>query len=111
MATEAQEALQDLKIPVPVHRAQNLSADLATQAEFIFCMTQSQRETALNMFPEAASKILCLKPGLDLEDPHMNGKEGFAQLAKLLQDIMPSVVDHLLSPIEIHRSGRTQAIQ
>jgi molybdate transport system ATP-binding protein len=111
MVIAAQEALQNLKVPVPVHRAQNLSADLAARAEFIFCMTQSQRETAMKMFPEAASKILCLKPGLDLEDPHMNGKEGFGQLAKLLQDIMPSVVDHLLTPIETHKSGRTQVIQ
>jgi molybdate transport system ATP-binding protein len=105
MAIEAQEALQDLKVPVPVHRAQNLSADLAAQAEFIFCMTESQRQTAMKMFPEAASKILCLRPGLDFEDPHMNGREGFARLAKLLQDIMPSVVDHLLSPNETSESA------
>lgn len=105
MVMEAQEALHDLKVPVPVHYAQNLTADLAAKAEFIFCMTESQRQTAMKMFPEAASKILCLRPGLDLEDPHMNGREGFARLAQQLQDIMPSLVDHLLPPIETSESA------
>ena len=105
MVMEAQEALHDLKVPVPVHRAQNLTADLAAEAEFIFCMTESQRQTAMKMFPETASKILCLRQGLDLEDPHMNGKEGFARLAQQLQDIMPSLVDHLLPPIETSESA------
>ena len=105
MVTEAQEALHGLKVPVPVHRAQNLTADLAAQAEFIFCMTESQRQAAMKMFPEMASKILCLRPGLDLEDPHTNGREGFARLAQQLQDIMPSLVDHLLPPIETSESA------
>ena len=105
MVMEAQEALHDLKVPIPVHRAQNLTADLAAQAEFIFCMTESQRQTAMKMFPEMASKILCLRPGLDLEDPHMKGREGFARLAQQLQDIMPSLVDNLLPPIETSESA------
>jgi len=100
MAIEAQEALHSFNVPVPAHRSQNLTADLAARAELIFCMTESQRQTAKKMFPESASKILCLKPGLDLEDPHMNGKEGFARLAQQLQDIMPSLMDHLLRPVE-----------
>jgi len=100
MAIEAQEALHSFNVPVPEHRSQNLTADLAARAELIFCMTESQRQTAKKMFPEAASKILCLKPGLDLEDPHMNGKESFARLAQQLQDIMPSLVDNLLPAVE-----------
>jgi len=105
MVMEAQEALHNLNVPVPVHRAQNLTADLAARAEFIFCMTESQRQTAMKMFPETVSKILCLQPGLDFEDPHMNGREGFARLAQQLQDIMPSLVNHLLPSIEVSESA------
>lgn len=105
MAIEAQEALHNLKVPVPVHRSQNLTAELTTRAELIFCMTESQRQTAMKMFPEAASKIFCLQPGMDLEDPHNHGREGFVRLARQLQDVMPRLVDHLLSPVETSESA------
>jgi molybdenum ABC transporter ATP-binding protein len=96
MAAEAQAALKKLNVPIPAHQSQNLTAELAGRAELIFCMTEAQRQIAMKMFPNAASKILCLQPGQDLEDPH-NGKEDFARLAQQLQGIMPSLVDHLLS--------------
>jgi molybdate transport system ATP-binding protein len=107
IAPEAEEALHRLQVPVPVplHRSQNLTAELAASAELIFCMTESQRQTAMRMFPEAASKILCLQPGLDLEDPHSNSAESFNRLAKQLQEIMPGLVDHLLAPVKTPESA------
>lgn len=105
MAIEAQEALHSLKVPVPAHRSQNLTRELAARAELIFCMTEAQRQTAVKMFPGAAPKILCLRPGLDLEDPHNQGKEGFVRLAQQLQEIMPRIVDDLLSPVEAPESA------
>jgi molybdate transport system ATP-binding protein len=102
---EAQEALHHLKVPVPTHRSQNLTVELAARAELIFCMTESQRQTAVKMFPEAAPKILCLRPGQDIEDPHNPGKEGFVRLAQQLQNIMPRLVDDLLSPVEAPESA------
>ncbi len=104
MALEAQEALHRLNVPVPVHRSQNLTTELAARAELIFCMTESQRQTAMKMFPEAASKLVCLQPNLDLEDPHSSGTDGFVRLAKQVQDIMPRLVDHLLAPVETSES-------
>jgi molybdate transport system ATP-binding protein len=105
MALEAQEALHRLNVPVPAHRSQNLTAELAARAEWIFCMTESQRQAAAKMFPEAASKILCLQPGLDLEDPHNQGAEGFVKLAKQMQEMMPELVDHLFAPAETSESA------
>jgi molybdate transport system ATP-binding protein len=105
MAIEAQEALQRLNIPVPAHRSQNLTAELAARAELIFCMTESQRQTAMKMFPEAAAKILCLQPGIDLEDPHNKDADGFTRLAEQVQEIMPRLLDHLLAPAETIESA------
>jgi molybdate transport system ATP-binding protein len=102
---EAQEALHHLKVPVPAHRSQNLTVELAARAELIFCMTESQRQTAVKMFPEAAPKILCLQPGQDIEDPHNPGKEDFVRLAQQLQNIMTRLVDDLLSPVEAPESA------
>ncbi len=40
LTAEAQEALQSLSVPVEPHAARNLTAELAQQAEMIFCMTE-----------------------------------------------------------------------
>lgn len=105
MAIAAQEALLRLNVPVPNHRSQNLTAELAASAEAIFCMTELQRQTAMKMFPETASKMFCLQPGLDFEDPHNHGEEGFIRLAQQFQDIMPRLIDDLLSPVETLESA------
>ncbi len=99
MATAAQEALNRLQVPIPVHHSQNLTADLAGEADRIFCMTESQRLVILDSFPEAASKTLCLQPATGLEDPHSEGQEALVVLAKQLQEIIDPMVDYLLAPV------------
>jgi len=101
MDLEALKVLNHLKVPIPVHRAQNLNADLADKAEFIFCMTESQRLAVIKMFPESASKTLCLHPTTNLEDPSSRGDEAFLGLANQIQEIIPPLVDRILAPIEI----------
>ena len=105
MDMEARKALDHLKVPRPVHRSQNLTADLAGKAEFIFCMTESQRLTVVKTFPEAASKTLCLHPSGSLEDPHSQGDEAFLRVAKQIQEIMPPLVDRMLAPLDIPESA------
>jgi protein-tyrosine-phosphatase len=105
MAAEAQQALNHLHVPVPAHRAQNLTAELAAKAEFIFCMTESQRQAVLNMFPQFESKTLCLHPTVQIEAPHLEGEEEFLRLAQQVQEIMPPLVDRLLTPVEVSESA------
>ena len=105
MAIEAQQALERLKMPAPVHRSQNLTLELAARAEFIFCMTEPQRQTVMKMFPQSASKTFCLQPGMDLEDPHGQGTEGFVQLAQKVQHIINPLVDTLVAPVETSESA------
>jgi molybdate transport system ATP-binding protein len=100
MTTEVQQALQRLRIPAPAHSAQNLTTELAAQAEFIFCMTESQRQAVVKGFPEWASKAFCLQPGIDLEDPHGLGAEGFVQLGQKVQQLVQPFVDRLVAPAE-----------
>lgn len=105
MDMEARKTLDHLKVPAPVHRSQNLTADLAGKAELIFCMTESQRLAVIRMFPEAASKILCLHPTTNLEDPHSHGEEAFLRMAKQIQEAMPLLVDRIVAPVEISESA------
>lgn len=105
MPLEAQNALNHLKVPIPFHRAQNLTAELAARAEFIFCMTELQRLAVLKMFPQLKAKTLCLNPSMDIEDPHTEGPEGFLRLARQIQEIMDPLVDRILAPAEISESA------
>jgi protein-tyrosine-phosphatase len=100
MTIEVQQALQRLRIPAPPHSAQNLTSELAAQAEFIFCMTESQRQAVAKGFPEWSSKAFCLQPGIDLEDPHGLGTESFVQLGEKVQQIIQPLVDRLVAPVE-----------
>lgn len=99
MAIAAQEALNRLQVPIPVHHAQNLTAELAGEADRIFCMTESQRLAVLESFPGAASKTVCLEPACALEDPHSEGQEALVVVAKQLQEIIDPMVDYLLAPV------------
>jgi molybdate transport system ATP-binding protein len=105
MAAEAQEALNHLQVPVPAHRAQNFTAELAANAEFIFCMTESQRLAVINMFPQFGSKTLCLDPTMEIEAPHLEGEEEYLRLARQVQKIMHPLVDRILTPVEISESA------
>lgn len=98
MDVEARKALDHLKLLAPVHRSQNLTADLAGKAELIFCMTESQRLAVITMFPESASKTHCLHPTTSLEDPHNQGEEAFLRMAKQIQEAMPLLVDRIVAP-------------
>jgi protein-tyrosine-phosphatase len=99
MAIAAQEALNRLQVPIPVHHSRNLTADLAGEADRIFCMSESQRLAVLELFPEAASKTLCLQPAAGLEDAHAEGQEALVVVARQLQQIINPMVEYLLAPV------------
>ena len=99
MLVEAQRALDRLKVPVHVHSSHNLTTELAARAELIFCMTESQRQRVMEMFPESAPRVFCLQAGEDIEDPHGQDEEAFEKLARQIQGIIHPLIDTLL-PVE-----------
>lgn len=105
MAIEARHALDRLKVPIPAHSSQNLTAELAAQAELIFCMTESQQRTVIQIFPESASRVLCLRHGMDLEDPRDQEEEAFVHLAQQIKESIDPLMDTLLAPIETSRQS------
>jgi protein-tyrosine-phosphatase len=97
MAAEARQALGALGVPVFDHRSGNLTADLVARATAIFCMTSQQRETAILMFPDAASKICCLRADADFEDPTGRGSDAFLALGRQFKMLIEQRMDALLS--------------
>jgi protein-tyrosine phosphatase len=92
LSPDAADALATIGMPGVEHRSGNLTHRLAEKAEVIFCMTEQQRKELMVMFPEAASKVHCLQPLGDIDDPSGKGAPAFLELAGLLQQL---IGDHL----------------
>lgn len=88
LAAEAEQTMAAIGVPSFEHRSGNLTHGLAQKAEVIFCMTQEQRKALIAKFPEAASKIHCLLPDGDIDDPTGKGPASFLELAGLLQRLV-----------------------
>lgn len=85
VSEEAQMVLQAMDLPRLQQTAQNLTAELVTAAEAIFCMTAEQCQQIVAMFPHAAAKVHRLDPESDIEDPHGAGERKFRELASRLR--------------------------
>jgi protein-tyrosine-phosphatase len=68
-------------------------------------MTESQQRTVMKMFPESASRVLCLRHGMDLEDPRDQGEEAFVRLAQQIKESIDPLMDALLAPVETSRQS------
>jgi protein-tyrosine-phosphatase len=95
LASEAQEVLRSLDVPVRPHAARNLTAELAHEAEMIFCMTSAHRKAVIDMIPSVAWKTYCLDPQGDLEDPIGMGLAVYLDCARRIQGLVRMRFDEL----------------
>ena len=95
MTDEAKEALRRLGFHPNGHRARSVNAELANQAEKIFCMTDSHRAAIAMRFPSAAKKASCLDPDGDIEDPIGCGIESYIRCATRIQSLVRTRLDEL----------------
>ena len=95
MTAEAQDALRSLNVHVEPHAARNLTAELAQQAEMIFCMTGAHRDAVLKMLPDVASKTFCLDMQADIDDPIGKGMEAYLNCARRIHDLVLLRFDEL----------------
>jgi protein-tyrosine-phosphatase len=95
MTAEAKEALRQLGFHPNGHRAQNVTAELANQAEKIFCMTQSHRNAVLTMWPAATSKTHCLDPDVDIPDPIGSGLDSYLRCARSIHSLVRTRFDEM----------------
>jgi protein-tyrosine-phosphatase len=98
MTAQAQEALRHLGVPVPAHATRLLTAEMVNQAEVIYCMTQAHRRAVVDLFPEAATKTLCLDPNADIADPIGAAFERFLACGKQIQNLIRWRFDELGLP-------------
>jgi protein-tyrosine-phosphatase len=95
LTSEAQDALRSLNVPVEPHAARNLTAELAQQAEMIFCMTGAHRDAVIKMLPDVAPKTFCLDVQTDIDDPIGKGMEAYLNCAGRIHDLVRLRFDEL----------------
>lgn len=94
---EAQQTLKYLGINSHHHIANNVSLKQVKQATQIWCMTEAQRQTLIEQFPEAAGKIQRLDPDGDIENPSGGSLETYLAIAKRLQFLIQQHLGNTLS--------------
>lgn len=88
LTPEAAEVLQSFDVPVQPHAARNLTPELASEAELIFCMTKAQRQAVIEMLPQFAGKTYCLHADTDVDDPIGKGMGAYVFCARQIQRLV-----------------------
>ena len=88
MAPEAVAALADLGIQPHPHGSQRLTAELCEEAVAIYCMTEEQRRTVLEIAPTAADRTHTLDPAADLADTEHGSQEGWWRFSTRVQGLV-----------------------
>jgi len=92
---EAVAAVESLGITPGRHRSRPLNAELANQAEVIYCMTQTHRMAIKAVAPQAAEKVRLLDATGDIDDPIGSGAAVYEQVARRIQQAVRHRLDEL----------------
>jgi PiT family inorganic phosphate transporter len=84
MTAEAEAALVARGISPEPHQSSRLTAEMALEAEAIYCMTKEQRDIVAQRFPFATSKTLRLDRQLDLPNPAGQEQVVYDRVASLI---------------------------
>ncbi|MEW6209837.1 MAG: hypothetical protein AB1631_15845 [Acidobacteriota bacterium] len=95
LSEDAQSALQELGISRFSHTSQSMTAEMARDAEAIFCMTEAHRQAVIERFPHWAEKVRCLDETVDIEDPAGRGREAFIACARQIQSLINRRLDEM----------------
>jgi protein-tyrosine-phosphatase len=82
LTPQAAEVLQSFDVPVRPHAARNLTPELASEAELIFCMTKAQRQAVIELLPQFTGKTYCLHADTDVDDPIGKGRAAYVACAR-----------------------------
>ena len=66
---EAIQAAREAGADISKHKSRPLSANLIKQADYIFAMDNSHCRSAINLVPEAKTRIVLLTENCEIDDP------------------------------------------
>jgi L-threonylcarbamoyladenylate synthase len=87
------EAMREVHIDISRHRTRNLNINMIDSADWIFTMTQSQKDCILALMPSCEKRIKTLsKNGDDIPDPMSKSKECYRQVRDKIASCLRDVV-------------------
>ncbi len=96
---EAIQVMQEHNIDIGAHKSKQVTEELAANADLILTMTESHRQSMLDMFPEYAPMIHTITTYIDhdgeVADPFGQGLSAYYETLKQLEVIMDRLVDKL----------------
>ena len=98
MNDNAKKALKRLNVKVPRHKATQLTEDRLKKYRFVLTMTQDQKQTIINRFPEMTN-VFSLREFVGAEnigDPYGKGEAEYYSVARYLDLVTNEVLRKLI---------------
>ncbi|GIS58203.1 MAG: hypothetical protein CM1200mP2_04280 [Planctomycetaceae bacterium] len=97
ISLEAAESLRERGIEFASHVSQPLTAELAAQADHLVTMTNGHRNSILEAWPDAASRVRLLDVnGADIDDPIGGSSTVYAECCQAIQSHLQQLIEELL---------------
>ena len=88
----------EIGIDLSDHGSTNLTRALVTEADQIFCLSESHRISIVDIMPEAEAKTLLLDPsGQDVTDPFGGDLETYRLTRSALEDLIGQHIEALVA--------------
>ncbi len=94
---QAVEVMQRYGLDISSHRSEALSIELVHQADYVFTMTASHRETVLRLVPSAAQRCETVRRGEDINDPLGQPVEVYARCAAAIESALKQRLHEVLA--------------
>jgi ribose 5-phosphate isomerase B len=95
-------AMAEIGVDISRHRSQSLRAPLVAQADYIFTMTESQRDTIQALYPAAAEKTFTVREfmdpdadGRDIADPIGMPLDVYCLTRDQIREAIPSIMNFI----------------
>lgn len=109
---EALQVLREEGVDLALHRSRSITSALVKEADYIFTMTQRQKETLLQRFPAALKKSWLLSEfaGLgekrEIPDPFGQGVKQYRLAAKEIEKAIQKIIKKLKKKLEKEKADQ-----
>ena len=85
VSPESVQAMKEQGVDISDYSSSALTEEMIQQADAIFCMTESHRQSVVNFDPSSASKTFRLDPDADVPDPIGLGLQAYQKTADMIR--------------------------
>ncbi len=91
-------AAHELDLSLDLHSAQPLTRELCEAADYIYCMTDEQRNAVLAIAPSVADRAFCIDPDAPFPEPELTSSDAWRSAAERLRGLVHRRLAELPTP-------------